>query len=109
MTARLELEATVTKTISDRVREVVSEAADRAAVRPLMEGWGRGVSRREIVSKTRAEVWRTPEGRDLRELDRVHGSEPYTPPSVSKIRKSKDAARFATAFEILDRGIQLPV
>ena len=95
-------------TISDRVQEVVQEAAAEASVRPLMENWGRNQSREEIVSKVRAEMWRTPDGQALRDLDRKHGSKPYGPTAVAEIRKTRDASRFANALDVLDRGIQLP-
>jgi hypothetical protein len=77
-------------------------------VRPLMENWGRGQSREEIVSKVRVELWRTPDGQALRDLDRAAGAKPYTRSSVAEIRKSVDAAGFAKALEVLDRGIQIP-
>ena len=44
----------------------------------------------------------------MRDLDRAAGAKPYTPSSVAEIRKSVDAARFAKALEVLDRGIQIP-
>jgi hypothetical protein len=95
-------------TISDRVQEVVQEAAAEASVRPLMENWGRGQSREEIVSKVRAEMWRTPDGQALRDLDRAFGSRPYGPAAVAEIRESRDSSRFANALDVLDRGVQLP-
>ena len=95
-------------TISDRVQEVVPAAAAGASVRPLMESWGRGQSREEIVSKVRVELWRTPDGQALRDLDRAHGAKPYSPTAVAQLRESRDAARVAKALEVLDRGLQLP-
>ena len=91
-------------TISDRVREVVDEAATKASWLTLMERWGRDMSREEILSKVRIELWRTPEGRALRDFDRAAGSKPYTLRAVAEIRKSKDAARFAEALEVLEHG-----
>jgi hypothetical protein len=73
-----------------------------------MENWGRGHSREEVISKVRVELWKTPDGQALRDLDRAVGAMPYTPATVGEIRKSRDAARFAKALEVLDRGIQLP-
>jgi hypothetical protein len=79
-------------TISDRVRQVIDDAAAEASARPLMENWGRHHSREEIISKIRVEVWHTPDGQALRDLDRAVGREPFTPATVGKIRKSKDGA-----------------
>jgi hypothetical protein len=96
-----------TMTISDRVRATVDEAAERTAWQPLMESWGRDTSRQEILSKVRVGLWRTPEGQALRDLDRAAGSKPYSPKAVAEIRKSKDAARFAKALEVLEHGFPL--
>jgi hypothetical protein len=95
-------------TISDRVIQVIKDAAVEASLRPLMENWGRSESRESIVSKVRVEMWRTPEGQSLRDLDRALGAKPYTTDTVATIRKSKNAAKFGLALEVLDRGIQLP-
>jgi hypothetical protein len=95
-------------TISDRVVQVIKDAAVEASFRPLMENWGRSESRESIISKVRVEMWRTPEGQALRDLDRAIGSKPYTTDTVAAIRKSKNATRFGLALDVLDRGIRLP-
>ncbi len=92
------------QTISERVREVIEEAATKASWLPLMENWGHDMSRREIIAKVRVELWRTPEGQALRDFDRAAGSKPYTRNTVAEVRKSKDAARFAKALEVLEHG-----
>lgn len=91
-----------TKTIHDRVAEVIDEATRRAAWRPLMEGWGDGQTREQIVLKVRVEMWATPDGRDLRELDPKHGTKPYTPASSREIRKARDGNRYVRALNILE-------
>jgi hypothetical protein len=95
-------------TISDRVVQVIGDAAANASLRPLMENWGRSESRESIISKVRVEMWRTPEGQALRDLDRAVGSKPYTTDTVAAIRKSKNATRFGSALDVLDRGMRLP-
>jgi hypothetical protein len=91
-------------TISDRVGEVIDEAVDRASWKPLLEQWGKSRSRDEIVRGVRVGLWRTDEGRALRDLDVAKGAEPYTPSGVASVRKSKDGARFAKALGLLDSG-----
>jgi hypothetical protein len=94
--------------ISDRVREAIDEAAAQASTRPLLEKWGRNQSREEIISKIRAEMWRTKDGQALRDLDRAVGSKPYSERAIATIRESKDADRFDVALDVLARGIRLP-
>lgn len=93
------------KTVADRVREVVDEATRRAAWQPLLEGWGDGQTRNQIVSKVRVEVWRSPDGLELRDLERTHGAKPYTPAASAEIRKSRGGDRYARALNLLDSGI----
>ena len=92
------------QTISERVREVIEEAATKASWLPLMESWGHDMSRHEIIAKVRVELWRTPEGQALRDFDRAAGSKPYTRNTVAEVRKSNDAARFAKALDVLEHG-----
>ena len=93
------------KTINDRVREVIDEATRRASWQPLLEGWGDGQTREQIIAKVRVEVWRTPDGRELRDLDRAFGSKPHTPAATVEIRKSRGGSRFLRALNLLDSGI----
>jgi hypothetical protein len=95
------------RTIADRVREVIDEAAAEASMRPLMEDWGSSHTRQEIISKVRAEMCRTAGGRLLRHLDRTVGSKPYTTASVTAIRQSHNSDEFRKALEILDHGFRI--
>ena len=91
--------------VTDRVREVIDEATRRASWQPLLEGWGDGQTRDQIIEKVRVEVWRTPDDRELRDLDRAYGSEPYTPLAAVEIRKSRGGGRFSRTLNLLDSGI----
>jgi len=99
-------EAEWMQTISGRVRVVIEDAAAKASLRPLLETWSRSRSREEVMSKVRMELWQTPEGRALRELDRTIGSKPYTTSTVAEIRKS-NTSRFSKALEVLEHGFPL--
>jgi hypothetical protein len=95
------------QSISQQIRATIDQSAEKASWQPLMENWGRGQSRDAIISKVRAELWRTEEGQALRDLDRAAGSKPYTSNTVAAIRKSKDADRFAKALEVLEHGFSV--
>jgi len=86
------------KTINDRVVEVIDEATRKASWQPLMKGWGDGKTRDEIITKVRVEMWQTPDGSELRDLDRAFGSKPYTPTTSREIRKSRDGGRYERAL-----------
>lgn len=50
-------------------------------------------------------MWQTPDGRELRDLDRAFGSKPYTPTTSSEIRKSRGGSQYERALNLLDSGI----
>ena len=85
--------------------EVIDETTRKASWQPLMTGWGDGKTRDEIIAKAGVEMWQTPDGRELRDLDRAFGSRPYTPTTSREIRKSRDGDRHARALNLLDSGI----